>query len=240
MKKSFIYLIIGIICLPCAFNCSSGGDNPNPNPGPGPEVIDPPGIATLVFPNENSECTEGANATSTESDVTFDWNDAANADSYQLYLKNLDTQASSNYPSSSSQLTLTILRGTPYSWYVVSKNSGTKTSQSATWKFYNAGDAESSHAPFPAELVNPDMGTSLSASTNSTTLQWKGSDIDNDIVSYDVLFGSTNPPTNNQETTTETSVSVNVASGTTYYWRIITKDSQNNTSESEVFQFKID
>lgn len=238
MKKPFIYLIVVSICFPFIFGCSSGGGD-NPNPGPDPVIIDPPGAASLIFPNENSECNEGTNATSTESDVTFDWNDATNTDSYQLYLKNLDTQTSSNYTSSNSQLTLTILRGTPYSWYVVSKNSGTKTAQSTTWKFYNAGDAVSSHAPFPAELVSPDMGISLSASTNSVILQWKGSDIDNDIVSYDALFGTANPPTNNQGTTTETNVSVNVTSGTTYYWRILTTDSQNNTSESEVFQFKI-
>lgn len=238
MKKSFIYLIVGIICFPCIFGCGSGGGDDNPTP-PDPVVIDPPGVATLVFPNENSECTEGTNLTSTESDVTFNWNDGTNTDSYQLYLKNLDTQASSNYTSSISQLTLTILRGTPYSWYVVSKNSGTKTAQSTTWKFYNAGNAISSHAPFPAELVSPDMGTSLSASTNNVTLQWKGSDIDNDIVGYDVLFETANPPTNNQGTTSETNISVNITSGTTYYWRIITSDSQNNTSESEVFQFKI-
>ncbi len=238
MKKLFIYLIVFTI-LPCITNCSGGGGD-DPNPGPDPVVIDPPGVATLVFPSENSECTEGTNATSTESEVTFDWNDATNADSYQLYLKNLDTQASSNYTSSSSQLTLTILKGTPYSWYVVSKNSGTKTAQSTTWKFYNAGDAASSYAPFPAELVSPEMGTNLSTSTTSVTLQWKGSDVDNDIVNYDVAFGTVNPPSNNLGTTNATEFSVDVTSGNTYYWRIVTTDGQNNSSESEVFQFKID
>lgn len=239
MKKTFIYLIAGIICFPFVLNCSSGGGDDNPTP-PDPVVIDPPGVAALVFPNENSECTEGTNKTSTESDVTFDWNDASNTDSYQLFLKNLDTQDSTNYVSSSSQLTLTILKGTPYSWYVVSKNSGTKTTQSATWKFYNAGEAVSSYAPFPAELVSPEMGISLSATTGSVTLQWQGSDVDDDIVNYDVLFGAINPPNTIQGTTSSTYFTVDVSSGNTYYWRIITKDSQNNTSESEVFQFKID
>lgn len=233
MKKSYIYLIAGIICFPCVFNCGGGG-------GDDPIVIDPPGAASLIFPNENSECTEGSNFTSTESDVTFDWSDATNTDSYQLYVKNLDTQITTNYSSTSSQLTLTILRGTPYSWYVVSKNTGTKTAQSATWKFYNAGEAVTSYAPFPAEVMAPTMGTSLAASTSSVSLQWSGSDVDNDIVNYDVLFGTASIPTNNMGSTTSTNFSVNVASGNTYYWRIITTDSQNNTSESEIFQFKID
>ncbi|WP_339917220.1 hypothetical protein [Yeosuana marina] len=238
MKKLFIYLVVFTIFFPCTTNCSGGGGD-DPNPGPDPVIVDPPGVATLIFPNENSECTEGTNATSSESDVIFDWNDAANAESYQLYLKNLDTQTTTNYTSSTSQLSVTLLRSTPYSWYVISKNSGTKTAQSATWKFYNAGEAVSSYAPFPAELESPEMGTGLSASTTSVTLQWKGSDVDNDIVNYDVVFGTANPPTNNQGTTTATNMSVNVTSGTTYYWRILTTDGQNNTSESEVFQFKI-
>jgi len=239
MKKIFIYLFVFTICLLCVTNCSGGGGD-DPNPGPDPVIIDPPGVATLIFPNENSECTEGANATSSESDVTFDWNDATNAESYQLYLKNLDTQTITNYTSSASQLSITLLRSTPYSWYVVSKNSGTKTAQSATWKFYNDGVAVSSYAPFPAELVSPEMGTSLSASTTSVTLQWKGSDVDNDIVNYDVVFGTVNLPSNNLGTTNATEFSVDVTSGNTYYWRIVTTDGQNNSSESEVFQFKID
>ncbi|MFH4966493.1 hypothetical protein V8G69_15940 [Gaetbulibacter sp. M235] len=233
MKKSYLYLITAIICFPFVFNCSGGGDDPEP------VVIDPPGAASLIFPNQNSECTEGNNFTSTQSDVTFDWNDATNANSYQLYLKNLDTQTTTNYTSTSSQLTLTILRGTPYSWYVVSKNSGTQTAQSATWKFYNAGEAVTSYAPFPAELVAPTMGTSLAASTNNVSLQWTGSDVDNDIVNYSVLFGTVTTPTNTIGTTNTTNFSVNVASGNIYYWRIITTDSQNNTSESEIFQFKV-
>lgn len=236
MRKSIIF-IMGAIALAVMIGCSSGGgDNPNPTPTP---VIEAPGAATLVFPSQNSECTEGNNATSTESDVAFDWNDASNTDSYQLYLKNLETQEITNYTTTSSQLTLTILRGTPYSWYVVSKNAGTKTTQSATWKFYNAGEPVSSHVPFPAELVTPAMGSSLTASTTSVILQWNGSDVDNDIVNYEVLFGTVNPPTNNQSTTTDSNVIVSVASGNTYYWRILTHDSQNNTSQSEVFQFKI-
>ncbi len=232
MKKSFIHLIIVVICFPFIFNCS-GDDNPDP------VVITPPGIATLTFPIENSECTEGNNFTSTESDVTFIWNDASNTDSYQLYLKNLNTQITNNYSSQNSQLALTILRGIPYSWYVVSKNSGIETTQSATWKFYNAGEAVTSYSPFPAELVSPVMGTSLPASTIHTSLQWLGNDVDNDIVNYEVLFGNVNPPTNTIGTTNATNFSVDVAAGNTYYWRIITNDSQNNNSKSEIFQFKV-
>lgn len=236
MKKPLINLFFTIINILLFYRCSSGGNDPNS----GPTVVDPPGVANLIFPNQNSECTEGTNITNSESDVTFDWEDATNANSYELYLKNLNTQNTSSYNSSVSELTLTILRGTPYSWYVVSRNTGTQTSQSTTWKFYNVGDAISSYAPFPAEIVSPEMGSSLSSSTNSIILEWKGSDIDNDIESYEVLYGTASTPTNSIGTTSETNLSVNTSSGNTYYWRIITYDSQNNNSESEIFQFRIE
>ena len=237
MKNIFKYLMFGAFLSLVVFNCSSGGSDDSPNPGP--KVIDPPAAASLSFPNQNSECTEGSNFTSTESDVTFDWSDALNAETYDLVLKNLETQTTSNHSSSNSQLTITVFRATPYSWSVISKNSGTVTAQSPTWKFYNAGEATTSYAPFPAELVYPSMGTALSNGTTSVTLQWSGTDVDSDIKEYDILLGTVNPPVNNQSTVESMSLSVNVTSGNTYYWRVITKDSQNNNSESEIFQFKI-
>ena len=237
MKKFYKYFILCLINFLTVVSCSKGGDD-SPQP-PTPVEIDPPGVATLIFPNENSECTEGTNFTSTQSDVTFDWNDAADASTYQLVLKNLDTQITTNHNSTTSQVKVTISRGTPYSWSVISKNTGTDTAQSSTWKFYNAGEATQSHAPFPADLVAPLMGSNL-ITTTSTTLEWTGSDVDDDIKEYDVLFGTENPPTSIQSTTTETNATVTVASGNTYYWRIVTKDDQNNTSNSEVFQFKVD
>ncbi|MGB5418789.1 hypothetical protein [Algibacter sp.] len=235
MKNIFKFLMFGSFLSLAVFNCSGSSSDDNPDP----KVIDPPAAASLSFPNQNSECTEGSNFTSTESDVTFDWSDALNAETYDLVLKNLETQTTSNYSSSSSQLTIKVLRATPYSWFIISKNSGTETAQSPTWKFYNAGEAATAYAPFPAELVNPSMGTSLSSVTMSVSLQWSGTDVDSDIKEYDILFGTVNPPENNQGTVESMSLSVNVTSGNTYYWRVITKDSQNNNSESEIFQFKI-
>lgn len=227
----------------CLFylNCSSsdgGDDTPNPDPDPG--QVDPPSAATLVFPEQNSECTTGSNLTSTESTIVFNWNDANNATSYQLFVKNLETQNTQNYTSNVSERSVTILRGTPYSWYVVSRNSGTETAQSPTWKFYNAGEAATSYAPFPAELLAPALSSKLDASTTSVTLEWKGEDVDNDIKEYDVFFGTVSPPTTKVTTTGNTSFSVDVSSGNTYYWRIITYDDANNNSESQIFGFSVE
>ena len=152
----------------------------------------------------------------------------------------LETQATTNYTSNNSEKSVTILRGTPYSWYVVSKNSGTQTAESTTWKFYNAGEAFSSYAPFPAELLSPVYDVSLSVSTTIVALEWTGEDVDNDIKAYKILFGTTSTPTNEEGTTTTNKLSVSVASGNTYYWRVVTIDTQNNTSESQIFRFNVE
>jgi len=239
MKNRYLGVIIcfSILALACSSSDDGGGD-PDPNP---PVTIDPPEAAALVFPEQDSECTEGSNFTPTQSDVPFDWNDAANTTSYELVLKNLDTQTTTEHTSSTSQITLTIERGTPYSWYVISRNDGNTTAQSSTWKFYNAGESVTSYAPFPAELVGPAMGSTLPSTATSALLRWTGSDVDDDIENYDVLFGTVNPPTVVVASdVTDSEYSVNVASGNTYYWQIITNDSEGNNSASEVFQFRVD
>ncbi|MFL1013104.1 hypothetical protein [Flavisericum labens] len=232
MIKQF-YIYAGILLI---FGCSSGDSNPEPDP----KEIVPPNSATLVFPNKNAECNEGTNITDTESDVTFDWEDAENTTSYQLVLKNLDTQTIAQYNSTVSDLTITILRGTPYAWYVVSNNETAIIARSDTWNFYNAGEAIKSYAPFPAELISPNMGESLSENIPNAFLQWKGNDIDDDIENYDLLFGSSNPPTETVATDIiKSEYLVNVVSGNTYYWLVKTYDSKGNTSNSEVFEFKV-
>ena len=226
------------VCLFGIISCSSsGGGDDDPIITP---PAAPPAIVALEFPLENSECTEGSNITTTQSTITFNWLDSDHTDTYQLVLKNLETGVITNHNSNASQVDVAVLRGTPYSWYIISKNDDTtQTAQSATWKFYNAGEAISSYAPFSAELVSPIMGSALNATITSTTLQWSGTDVDNDIVEYEVLFGTDNPPTNSEGTLTASNITVTVSTGNTYYWRVITKDSQNNTSNSEIFQFKV-
>ena len=74
----------------------------------------------------------------------------------------------------------------------------------------------------------------------SVKLEWNGLDIDNDIISYDVYFDTTTPTTTLLGNTTDNTMDVTVEAGNIYYWRVVTKDSIGNTSESEVFEFKIE
>lgn len=200
-----------------------------------------PDKALLTFPQENSACTTGTIISDQESSITFTWNVAANSDSYELHLKNLLTNTSVSKLATANQLQVTLARNTPYSWYVISKSDKTaNTAQSNTWKFYNSGAAIVSHAPFPAEVVSPVSDQNITATAGKVNLSWTGSDVDNDIAGYDVYMGTTITPTLLQSDIQTMSLNnISVVPGTNYYWKVITKDKQGNTSISALYPFKV-
>lgn len=221
-------------CLCALLNCSksdNGGQNPTP-------VVNDPKAATLVFPNANSECTEGTNITPLESTIKFQWNKGDHADSYNLQLKDLNTGSTTNYSSAGNSLSIKLKRGNPYAWSVVSRsNQSSKTAESSIWKFFNAGEGVSSYTPFPAEVVSPIMGASVA--NGNVTLEWTGSDVDGDIESYNVHFGEVTPPAEYKTGITGTTLeNVPVVAGETYYWSVSTIDAQGNISNSDIFSFK--
>lgn len=229
LKYILPVMLIGIL-----FSCGGDGDDDDPDP----VIITPPDAATLVFPENNTECLEGTILSDTESSVTFLWNAAENTDSYTVNLTNLDTNTSQTLSASTNELEITLLRGTPYSWTVTSKADDTnETADSDLWKFYNAGPAIENYAPFPAEAIYPTVGSSIDA--GSITLSWEGNDVDNDIVSYDLYIDESNPPSTLMGNTTTESMAFEAASGMVYYWKVVTYDTAGNTSSSEIFQFKV-
>jgi hypothetical protein len=225
-------LIIGLLI----FGCGGGDDDPTP-----PTPKNPPVAAELLSPAQNSECIQGTNATATQSSINFEWKVAAFTDSYELVVKNLKTAASTSYTSTTNSKLVTLNKGTPYSWKVISKsNSVSQTASSTTWKFYNAGDGITSYPPFPAEIISPEMGAFVTVTDAKINLKWSGSAVANNIVGYDIYFGTTSSPAihKSNHTTTELT-NVAVVNNTVYYWKIITKDSNGNTSDSGIFNFKI-
>lgn len=223
-----------ILVLTLSLGISCGGDDND-------DVIAPvvnPTAAMLNFPLNNTECNEGTIISESRSEVIFKWTGAVNNDSYTLSLKNLETGVVKNYNSNFEELPISILRGVSYSWWVVSKVTGnSETAESQIWKFYNAGLPKESHPPFPAEVVSPVMGSTVGSGV--VKLQWKGSDVDNDIVSYTILFGNSETPSTSIGSTTTNSINVEVESGNVYYWEVISTDANGNTSDSEIFQFKV-
>lgn len=233
--KHFIY----ILCLGfLVFGCSkSSVDDANPegeNPdGTGNEGTK--GSVALYFPQENMLCNLGTNITPTESTVFFEWK--ANAsDNYKITIENLFTGHIIQQETTEDVIPIVLQRATPYKWFVESTK-GSVTDKSAIWQFYNAGPGEQSYAPFPAVINAPLMAASIQ-NTTSITLKWTGNDVDDDIVGYDVHFGTNSTPALFSSDLTVAELNVTVASGI-YYWKIITKDALGNTSDSGVYQFEV-
>ncbi|MEO6632855.1 MAG: hypothetical protein ABIN13_14065 [Mucilaginibacter sp.] len=230
MKKQIALMLMIIILGSC------GGKKNNPAPKPSPSR------ALLTFPDQDAVCTNGTIISDTESALTFMWTAATNTDSYDLYLKNLLTGNITIQTTTATQFTITLLRNTPYSWYVVSRSVKTSsTAETDTWKFYNAGKGVTTYAPFPAAISSPTLGQILDTPLGKVNLTWKGSAVTiGSISNYDVYFGTTKSPGLLKDKIADSFLNdVVVVSGSTYYWKVVTRDFAGNTSDSELFQFLV-
>ncbi|NJB71799.1 hypothetical protein GGR42_002261 [Saonia flava] len=200
-----------------------------------------PKASVLVFPNKDSECTTGESLNETTSNVEFRWLASDDTETYELNVSNLTTGITQKISTASLSAKLPLEKGEPFSWVVISKNTKVnETASSETWQFYNAG-SQTTYAPFPAQIIFPESGASvLRDINNEIELSWSGADIEDDIEVFEVYFG-TEADANTliaSSPSGDTSHKVSVISETTYYWRIVTRDVEGNTSDTGIFQFK--
>ena len=228
------HILLAFITFVSLVSC--GGGDPEPAP-----VIKTPGKSVLIGPANARTCEEGTNITLTQSTVSFNWNSATDAESYDLKITNLNNQETvtqSGITSTSALATLT--RGVPYSWTVTSKNKGTNSTDSDTWKFYLAGVGVTNYAPFPASALSPLPGATVTPTNGKVTLTWDTSDVDGGTLthtlSFDTVDGKQIPLAANTNLTVKTK-EVSVVANTIYYWRVATSDG-SNTATSVVFTFK--
>ena len=226
MNKLFL-----VVCSIILFGCGRKDD-----PGARPEP------ALLVYPEKNSECTTGINIDEVSSRVEFRWQASHNTEIYELRATNLNTGVTQTISSRSLSAKLPLQKGAPYSWSITSKNSEVReTATSEVWSFYNSGYG-TSHAPFPAGIISPKSGASVFKNINNQiTLEWSGADLDNDLLRFEVYFSTENPPITLVGGTTadETTFKVSVLSNMVYYWQVISKDKEGNTSDSGIYEFKV-
>ncbi len=200
-----------------------------------------PQAAELSFPLQDTECTTGTDLGDSRSQVEFRWLAAQNTATYELRVTNQLTETTQTVSTQALSSALPLDKGMPYSWVVLSKNTETEEiATSETWQFYNAGSL-TTYAPFPARIISPESGSSKNADINNQVrLEWDGVDVDNDIVGYEVYYSTSSPPTfleASPSNVTQTLL-VSVVAGTVYYWKVITKDGQGNSSDSGIYSFR--
>ena len=243
MKRYQTALIILGVTLLTACGSDSGGGTPAPTPTPTPTPIAAPGKASLTLPENNKPCETGEVSGATAS-VIFTWSSGDDTESFDLAITNSDTNQVTNRTNlTATTATVPLTRGHRYQWKVTSKNKGTQTTASDTYKFYLAGDGEENAAPFSAEAIAPQPGSSVTASEAGTvTLEWEAADPDSDTLIYTLLIdtvdGRQEATEDNQNLATNTK-EVSVETGTIYYWSIITSDGSISVN-SDVFSFRVD
>ena len=234
-------MILGVTLLTACGSDSGGGETPTPTPTPTP--IAAPGKASLTLPENNKPCETGEVSGATAS-VIFTWSSGDDTESFDLAITNSDTNQITNRTNlTATTATVPLTRGHRYAWKVTSKNKGTQTTASDTYKFYLAEDGEENAAPFSAEAITPQPGSSVTASEAGTiTLEWEAADPDSDTLTYTLLIdtvdGRQEATEENIGLTTNTK-EVPVETGTIYYWSIITSDGSISVN-SDVFSFRVD
>lgn len=169
------------------------------------------------------------------------WQAADNTNTYELRVANLLTGITQTANTQFTSAELTIEKGAPHSWVVITSNTEVQeTASSAIWQFFNAG-SQISHAPFPAQIIAPLSGASVVRDINGEiVLEWSGADVDNDIVGYEIFLDTVPPPQVlvASPASSVSSIKINTTANIVYYWKVITKDAEGNSSDSGIFSFR--
>jgi len=232
MKKLSYLLIIAMTMASCG---GGGGDDP---PTPPPPVNKAPSVPTQSAPTNNLLCIDNA--------VQFQWNASTDPDgdgiTYQLQIatNNQFTENLQTTSVSATSTTVSLAKGVAYYWRVRATDvKNASSAYSSTFSFYTEGDGISNHLPFIPVLVKPDMDKVLSDA--STTLEWSASDVDNDPLTFDVYFGTNNPPTTKMgDNQSASQLTVNLSATTDYYWKVVAKDDKGGQTIGQVWRFKTD
>ncbi len=235
--KTEIKSLLAVAIILIFTGCSGGDDDGPSGPGPQPENTAPTRVSQLIFPSSNLLCIDNV--------ITFEWSASTDAEgdpiTYRLViatdrdLTNIVEQRN----VSSTNVTVSLDEGVAYYWSVTARdNQGAEADPSPTFAFYTEGDGVSNHAPFTAALNSPQNGETLSPV--SVNLSWTGGDPDpGDVLSYDIYFGEIQDPPLLQANWTLDNIDVSTNTGTTYYWRVDTKDNSGIKTIGQLWTFNV-
>ncbi len=229
MKNINLYILL----LSSLFLFSCGGSDDG---GAGPSSSNvAPTVPKLVFPTNNLVCTNF--------NLEFDWDAATDSNgdaiSYTVDISESETFSTLLFTTTTIETvnTVTLEKGTTYFWRVKASDSeGNESIYSDTQTFFTEPDAAVNTVPNAPSVVVPTLGERVSGS--SITLDWGASDVDQDPLLYDLYFGDTNPPVLISENITVSTFDVSVSANTTYYWRVVVKDSHQSATIGQVWNFR--
>jgi len=210
------------------------GETPTPDPDP-IENRAPLSVSSLKYPTNNLLCINNT--------LDFEWEKATDPDgdnlSYIIEIAADNTFSSliHNYTVSATSRTITLDKGEAFYWRVKAKDPKGLTSEySSIFQFYTEGIGEENHLPFSPAITSPSLEGTVQGST--VDLKWTASDVDNDPLTFDILFDTSNPPvTKVGDNQSDTSLTVNLAANTKYYWQVIVKDDKGGQTLGQIWSF---
>jgi|GEM_PF-2778974 len=152
-------------------------------------------------------------------DADLDWADAAGATSYDVYFSTTNPPALVGNTEASAWALGSLSYGTKYYWRVVAKNA-TGSTAGAVWSF-------SSQPPPPQAPSNPSPADQADDVSIDADLDWADAA---GATSYDVYFGTTDPPPLVGNTPSSAWALGTLSYGTTYYWRVVAKNATGSTA----------
>lgn len=228
LKLIPVLTIAAVFSVSCSSSSDDGGGTPAvPNTAP-------TAVSNLVYPSSDLLCIDN--------NITFDWAAATDVDNdalqytIRIATDREQTNIVEQQTTSNTSITILLSAGTAYYWNVTASDGEDDAAASQTLAFYTEGNGVSNYAPFTATLNAPEFEAFIDAGT--TTLDWTGSDVDTaDTLTYDLYFGTSASPAISQSDITASTFDVTTVAGTTYYWRVDTKDNSGVKSIGQVWSF---
>jgi hypothetical protein len=236
--KKILAILIGIVLI----SCSSSSDDPAPAPEPENNI---PTASSYILPNNNAVCT-GEEISDTEIKVDFQWNafqdvEDSNLD-YKITIRSLETNQVVNTENlTGTSISITLEKGTSYAWNIEATDSDNNATTGATWQFQTPFNTVTNYLPFPATLLSPENGVSVT--TTNITFTWEGNDPDEgetELLEYSVFIDTLNPPVQEVATNIVAETHTETLAAGVYYWKVASRDPNGNISNSEIRQLIIE
>jgi hypothetical protein len=227
MKPALINISLVIAFLSIGLFASCGDDA-----SPIAPENSPPRVPHLLEPADSSDYTREYLTVSWEcsdpdgDEVTYNVQLKENDDfvvyAGQTLLKTLDTGFG-------------LLRNTMYTWRVVATD-GLENSESDWWTFFTPD--QFNEPPYEPADPSPADGA-IDVQITSVHLTWSAGDPDqDDVLTYDVYFGTGGDPELVATGLTETSYALPALEyDTAYFWSVISTDSRNESAASPLWTF---
>lgn len=209
-----------------SFTCTGEASNPNGAPVTITSCISS-NVVICILPSCASNPNPSNGATGVSISTSLSWSSVPGATSYDVYFGTSSNPPFKVNTTSTSYNPGTLNEDTIYYWKIVPKNSCGSASGCPVWNFTTLCTP-------PSCASNPNPSNGATGTSTSPTLSWSSV---SGATSYDVYFGtSSSPPLVTNVSNTQYSPG-NLNSNTTYYWKIVPKNSCGSASGCSVWSF---